>query len=772
MKKIVSLISLLACISLISSCSTSIVRGSVDSTPTDSSTTDTPKEEVVGDEITLKETAESAKDITDSLETIAKADRYGVSYSYLNSQYFDVYTKDYVTVEFQNSGYVLLPAVNPNEMKGDAVLYTYTIEDGNPVLKLPVTNNDGTSVAVAHTLDDVNYIKKLLTGTIDYKKDGFLKEGKDGGYTSDDSSFVGIFKSLLHNGDSTVSSVQLDLSMSTLSFELLNSSGTVVDSGSFSRIGAASDEVAYKAVQTLSIPSYHMSYSSLDNIKDNSFTSTSKFSRVYDDGQSEDGLEIKIYKDDTNIVSEQFDATGKQTSGYHFINKDGKVYETALDGLLQTKEEATSDSSASNAYDWDDYVYDTGSYLDPLSFRATSNDSLTYEYFGVNSYFIVASFLYVSDFSSYGTIRNISASLDPTTKKLSSLKVIFSDSYDENLAQSYHNELDISLAPEDEAIPELPSYTEADADLANALSYMDGTHKYKATATVESSEQETNYYYDDSIKSLLVEAKGSADSEVEISGQKFFDGEGISKFIYYSKEKETQTVSGDTTKTLKDLALINFDAKAFQKESDGSYVLRPYVNFPTSSINIDGIYLYPSNPGVRITLNDKKQLKNIEFNIPTALANTSIIVPLKETITFDFDNVSMSKESQDIATSAKKFTAPSSWKDYSIVVYNALNQLKAGLGDTLPIFYDSNVIEWEATYYPEETDPDFPWPAYVSFKSTSNDIAINQEYLKMYRAFLSTWTYSKEYGLDKYTKDGVSIRFDSTTAITFTVTLA
>lgn len=772
MKKRIGFISLLAGLTLLGSCGSPASNSTENLASTAGSTqTSTPNEEQVGEEVILKGSAESAADIADALETIANAERFGLRYTYLDREYLDVYSNNYVTVDFQNSGYVLLPAVNPNEMKGDEVLYTYSYDGETPILNLPVTNYDGVSLAVAHSLDDVNYIKKLLAGNIGYKRQDFFTN-TDHYYSSTDSTFVGIFKSLLHNGSANVTSVRLYLLDSTLSFDLLSSSGTVLDSGSFDFIGSAASEAAYNALSQLSIPTHHLSYSSLDNIKDNIFTSTSKFTRVYEDGQTVDGVGIKIYKDQTNIVSEQYAASGKQTSAYHFINKEGKVYETGLDGLLKTQEVPTTDSSSDIPYDWNDYVYDSGSYLDPLSFRATDENSLTYEYYGVQSYFIVASFLYVSDFSSYGNIRNIKATLDPATKKLASLKVIFTDSYDENRLQRFHNELDISFAIEDEKVPELPTYTESDADLASALSLLDGTHKYKATATVESSEQLTTYYYDDTSKALVSEAKGSSTSETEISGQKYFDNEGISKFIYYSSDKVAQPVSGDVSKTLEDLALIHFDPKAFQKESDGSYVLRPYVNFPTSSINIEGIYLYPSNPGVRITLNDKKQIGSIEFNIPTALANTSIIVPLKETIVFDFENPAMSQGTKTIVDSVQKFVAPSSWKDYSIVVYNALNQLKAGLGDTFPLLYDSRILEWTATYYPEETDPSFPWPAYVSFKSTSNDIATNQDYLKMYRAFFSTWTYDNKTGYDKYTKDGVSIQFDSDSALTFTVTLA
>lgn len=692
-----------------------------------------------------------------ALEIIRDADSYTLTYTVDEVSTVDKYNKDYMLVG-DSGGYIELPSYNQLDplLGNSTVLYSFVYEDNEPVLSLPVTNSTYEGMSVAHTLEEVNYISKAFKEETPLSKDvlsiddnnNVVIDNKGASWAYDD--ILKDFASTFHRTVSLASKLIFTKDSYSLSFELQDYWG---DSyyGTISDINATEDETIAEFAEKSKIPNTYLPYSSLNNLRSNTFFATSNVITYDSNNEVYANLGTVELTKTINAASWiQKDEDGNIETYQVEQRKDDKVYLAYIDPFNEFQ------STEVSYYTWDEIYQDLSTVTDSEAFRLVNEEDLTFEYFGLYASEILSGITCL-DTSNYGYLRHLYLNLDPETYQVSTITGVFGE-IEGTSGAKYHIEISTSLGetPSSVELP-APNETVVDEDFDSAYAKLDGTTSYKATIT-SSGNVTTIGYYDASLKTLLLENYTYSDEErtlESVEGYKFIEEgtpTGATPFSYDTTTNTAKATSAPSSKTLQQMQIFGMDPKVFIKNSEGNYVLDYKVQNASSAINYQhGDSYYDGT--LEIKLDGNKQISQINLTVLDFWSEAEDIVK------FDFDVTSpIPATYTDAINSLEPWKDPTTWKEYDSSIYESMVSYLGSeeLADLVPFLYSPLInswyfSSWSGNFYPSNYD------------MTDSQ---KEEYLESYTKLITegpSWTYEGTDDNNKpiYSKNGLTLKIGS-----------
>lgn len=254
----------------------------------------------------------------------------------------------------------------------------------------------------------------------------------------------------------------------------------------------------------------------------------------------------------------------------------------------------------------------------------------------------------------------------------------------------------VSTVVEDRKIPFLTPYPDANPELSDMISALNGGSDFIAHAyDTRTQEREKNTSLVDDL--LLFETKNltfSGTVSSYITGYKQ-EEDGVQRFLIDEKGVAKKNGPLKEGKFLTDFVGMDVSINIFQKENTSTYTLKPLVLKSCSSSFIlgnEGNNLVPSSLKM---MTEGGKITQISYDYDDGLFQQG-----SEIVEYQYDNLHIDSSIIEKVNSMPDFVEPKNWKDENEEIYNQLVDLfDEEIANSIPYLYDEETYgQFESTY--------------------------------------------------------------------------
>ena len=692
----------------------------------------------------------------------------------------DVYTEDYCSFGWSNSGYVLLPSFNP--AYGEKLVYSFNYDsNGEVVLGKAATYYDADDkLQGIHSCLDMNYLTLFLEEAHAPKESQFTISGSD--VYSTDENIMTVMSALMgyRYGDSDVmlTSVHFGIDEAgALHFSLYHQTGEYSENedlllyGSFQELGTSQDDKLAAFVENYALPQGRLDEATLSLLRAKTVSFNTVISMASTSGWVDYG--------ETTVTSE-YDSSNPQEAKIAYEVKDyvnqerytylltkGEDGKTAIDHYVDGENHVQS--AAFKNYSWGNGIFSFQEEFDGASFLGEGGE---YAYYGFNFDRLYESLdaLYVLTDIYIQDVRSLSITVNGSSISfLAYIDAYYTDASgnEQNLylkaASSFQPGSSIALPSAFEEEDEDTKAVQSAFDALKESNFVAKGHALKSNGEVSETLPTMTYYYKkDSY--LIYDTTDRGTAKRTRGGYKVLE-KGILPFEVNrngidstGKWKPGNPVATGEAVEGDDLfAHLGFTASGmvFTKGANAKeYVLKPNVKRIASSIIGGSTKDSLIDTSLSLTLDEAGRLAKIRYQYVFGgilAGKEEIVFTYYEAADFPFPADILSQESFDALTG----DLPTSWLgEASANVVQAFKKLYGDEAANVPYLADSaSANHWELTpnYYDSTGDYCF----YNNF--------LDDAYQGRYVALLEEKGFSKQTisDVEYYVKGKVKVRWAS-----------
>lgn len=669
--------------------------------------------------------------IVEALKEIKNTSNYTLSYLYNNASYKSYYTKHYLYFEETNLGYMELESYDKE--LGESLVYNFYF-DSKDTFTLAYPNEN-----IVTNCDSFNYLASLKAIPTSFKED-------NGSYYSENKNLIKAFAYTLGYYEDADNGLFTRVRLSSDNTGEVFFALQIIDTSSFTYVDVPNASGTIENISSTIIEDCENYYSENYTLSETYLSEEmlESLNLIDDDVLS---VDTKVYictdNDESLSMSLSYD---REKNRVHIFDEEESFYSSIEDKLYQ--EGIDAQNNVSSIYLGDSYSFEKEYPFVTSILRnekeAFRLDDSNYCYYGFKGEEIYKSFSYVD-------INSIPEKLTLSFDEQITMTALFPELMVQENGETVHFKIKVvSTVVEDRKIPFLTPYPDANPELSDMISALNGDSDFIAHAyDTRTQEREKNTSLVDDL--LLFETKNLTFSGTVSSYTTGYKQEedGVQRFLIDEKGVAKKNGPLKEGKFLTDFVGMDVSINIFQKENTSTYTLKPLVLKSCSSSFIlgnEGNNLVPSSLKM---MTEGGKIAQISYDYDDGLFQQG-----SEIVEYQYDNLHIDSSIIEKVNSMPDFVEPENWKDENEEIYNQLVDLfDEEIANSIPYLYDEETYgQFESIYL------------YNTLTISSDSESVDHDnFYREYKEKLLTSGFVLDLepdlpGAEIYTKDNIEIR--------------